>query len=50
MQIGRHFILKHRDRPCISAELFEDYLRNVFLSHLMIARIVKDLRNENACY
>jgi hypothetical protein len=48
MQIGRDLILKHRDKPCVNAELFEDYLCSVFLPHLMIPRIVKDLREEDA--
>jgi hypothetical protein len=34
MEIGRHSILKHRDKPYVNAELFEDYhLRSVFLPH-----------------
>jgi hypothetical protein len=50
MQIGRHLnlILKHRDKPYLNAELFEDYLRSVSLPHLMITRIVKDIRAEDA--
>jgi hypothetical protein len=48
MQIGRHLILKHRDKLYVNAELFEDYLRSVFLPHLMITRVVKDLREEDA--
>jgi hypothetical protein len=48
MQIGRHFILKHRDKPYVSAVLFEDCQRGVFLPHLMITRTVKDLHEENA--
>jgi hypothetical protein len=48
MQIGRHLMLKHRDKPYVNAEFFEDYLRSAFLPHLMIIRIVKDLREENA--
>jgi hypothetical protein len=41
-------MLKHRDKPYVNAELFEDYLRSVFLPHLMITRIVKDLGEEDA--
>jgi hypothetical protein len=48
MQIGRHLILKQRDKPYANAELFEDYLCSVFLPHLMITRIAKDLREEDA--
>jgi hypothetical protein len=50
MQIGRHLnlILKRRDKPYVNAEFFEDYLRSVFLLHLMTTRIVKDLREEDA--
>jgi hypothetical protein len=50
MQIGRHLNLnlKHPDKPYVNAELFEDYLRSAFLPHLMITRIVKDRRGEDA--
>jgi hypothetical protein len=50
MQIGRHFnlILKHRDKPYVDVELFEDSLCNVFLPHSKIARLVTDLREEDA--
>jgi hypothetical protein len=50
MKIARHLnlILKHRNKPYVRAELFEDYLRSVFLPHLMITRIVKDPREEDA--
>jgi hypothetical protein len=44
MQIRRDLILKHRDQPYVHAELFENYLRSLFLPHLVITRIVKDLR------
>jgi hypothetical protein len=47
MQIGKHLILKHRDKPYVNAEPFEDYLPSVFLPHLMIAHIVKDRREED---
>jgi hypothetical protein len=48
IQIGRHLTLQHRDKRYVNAELFEDYLCSVFLPHLMIPRIVKDLREEDA--
>jgi hypothetical protein len=48
MQIGPHLILKHRDKRYVNAEPFEDYLHSVFLPHLMITQIVKDLREEEA--
>jgi hypothetical protein len=48
MQIGRHLILKHRDKPDVNAELFDDYLPSVFLPHLLITRLVKDLREGDA--
>jgi hypothetical protein len=50
MQIGRdlNLILKHRDKPDVNVGLFEDYLCIVFLPHLMITRIVKDPRKEDA--
>jgi hypothetical protein len=50
MQIGRHLILKHRNKPSVSDELFKDYLRSVFLPHLMMTHIVKDLREEEAVF
>jgi hypothetical protein len=52
MQIGRHLklILTDRDKPYVNAELFEDFLRSVFLPHLMITRVVKDLREEDAAF
>jgi hypothetical protein len=50
MQIGRHLILKHRHKPYVNAELFEDYLRSVFLPHLMIIPIAKDLSEEDAVF
>jgi hypothetical protein len=48
MQLGRDLILKHREKPDVNAELFEGYLRSAFLPHLMITRIVKDLREQDA--
>jgi hypothetical protein len=48
MEIGRDLILKHREKPYVNAEPFEEYLRSVFLPHLMITHIAKDLREEDA--
>jgi hypothetical protein len=50
MQIGRllNLIMKHCDKPYVNADRFEDYLRSVFLPHLMITRIVKDPCKEDA--
>jgi hypothetical protein len=48
MHIGRHLLLKHRDKPYANAELFEDYLRSVFLPHLMITRLMGDRREKDA--
>jgi hypothetical protein len=48
VQVGWHSIFKHRDKPYAPAKLFEDDLRSVFLPHLIIIRIVKDLREEDA--
>jgi hypothetical protein len=50
MQIGRHSILKSRRKPSVNAELFEDYLRSVFLPDLMMIRFVKDLPEEEAVF
>jgi hypothetical protein len=48
MQIGRHLIMRYRDKPYLNAKPFEDYLRSVFMSYLIITCIVKDLRKPNA--
>jgi hypothetical protein len=48
MQIGRYLILKYHDKPDVNAELFGNYLCSVFRPHLMIIRIVKDRREEDA--
>jgi hypothetical protein len=43
-------IKKHLDKAYVNAELFEDYLRSAFLPHLMITRLVKDPREEDAVF
>jgi hypothetical protein len=48
MQIRRRLILKNRRKPYVSDKLFEDYLRTVFLSHLMITRIMQTFRKEDS--
>ena len=48
MQIGRHLILKQRAKPYVNADLFENYVRTVFLPHLAITRIMQNVRNEEA--
>jgi hypothetical protein len=48
MQIGKHFILKKRTKPYVNTDLFENYVRTVFLPHLAITRIMQNVRNEEA--
>jgi hypothetical protein len=48
MQIGKHFILKQRAKPYVNVDLFENYVRTVFLPHLAIIRIMQNVRNEEA--
>jgi hypothetical protein len=48
MQIGKHLILKQRAKPDVNADLFENYVRTVFLLHLAITRIMQNVRNEEA--
>jgi hypothetical protein len=48
MQIGKHLILKQRAKPYVNADLFENYVRTVFLPHLAIIHIMQNVRNEEA--
>jgi hypothetical protein len=48
MQLGTNMILKHRDKPYANAVLFENYVRIVLLSHLLIGRLSHNLREEEA--
>jgi hypothetical protein len=48
MQIGKHLILKRCAKPYVNADLFENSVRTVFLPHLAIARIMQNVRNEEA--
>jgi hypothetical protein len=48
MQIGQHLILKHRAKPYVNSDLFENYLRTVFLAHLAIRRIMQNIPEEDA--
>jgi hypothetical protein len=48
MQIGKHLILKQCAKPDVNADLFEKYVRTVFLPHLAITRIMQNVRNEKA--
>jgi hypothetical protein len=48
MQIGKHLILKRRAKPYVNADLFENYVRTVFLPHLAITRIMQNVRREKA--
>jgi hypothetical protein len=40
VQTGKHLILKHRAKPDVNADLFENDIRTVFLPHLAITRIM----------
>jgi hypothetical protein len=48
MQLGQNLLLKHRDKPSVDADLFENYIQTVFLSHLLITCLIQDLREEDA--
>jgi hypothetical protein len=48
MQIGKHLILKQRAKPYVNADLFENYVRTVFLPQLAITYIMQNVRNEEA--
>jgi hypothetical protein len=48
MQIGKHLILKHRVKPCVNPDHFENYIRTVFLPHLAITRLMHNIREEHA--
>jgi hypothetical protein len=48
MQIGKHFILKHRTKPYVNADLFESSIRPVFLPHLAITRIMQNIPEKDA--
>jgi hypothetical protein len=48
MQIGKHVILKRRAKPYVNADLFENDVRTIFLPHLTITRIMRNVRNEEA--
>jgi hypothetical protein len=48
MQLAKYLILKHRDKPYINGDLFEKYIRTVFLSHLLAPRPMHDFGEENA--
>jgi hypothetical protein len=48
MQIGKKLILNERAKPYVNAELFANSVRTVFLTYLAIARIIQNVRNEEA--
>jgi hypothetical protein len=39
--------LKHRTKPDVNADLFENYIRTVFLPHLAVARIMQNIPEED---
>jgi hypothetical protein len=47
-QIGKHLILKHRAKPYVNADLFENYIRTVFLPHFATTRIMQNIPEEDA--
>jgi hypothetical protein len=47
VRFGTDFILKSRSKPYISAELFTDYIRTVFLPNLTERRHFEEFRNED---
>jgi hypothetical protein len=40
--------LKHHHKPYVNVNLFQDYIRTVFLHHLVITRLMQDIRQEDA--
>jgi uncharacterized protein (UPF0248 family) len=48
MQIGKHLILKRRDTPYVNADLFENYIRTVFLPHRLAMHRMYDFGEEDA--
>jgi hypothetical protein len=48
MQNGKHLILKHRPKPYLNADLFENSIRTVFLPHVAITRIMQNIPAEDA--
>jgi hypothetical protein len=47
MQIGKHFILKHRAKPYVNVDLFENDIQTVFLPDLAITGVVQNIREED---
>jgi hypothetical protein len=47
MQIVKHLIVKHRDKPYVNADLFENYIRTMFLPHLIAMRRMYDFGEED---
>jgi hypothetical protein len=48
MQIGRDLFLRHRDKPSVKANLFENNIRTVFLPDLASTRAIQNFREEEA--
>jgi hypothetical protein len=48
MQIGRHLILRHRDKPYVNADLFQDCSRTVFIPRVEATRVLHGLSEEDA--
>jgi hypothetical protein len=49
MQLWKHLILKRRDRPWVTAHLFENYIRTVFLTHLLITCLIQNCVQKTRC-
>jgi hypothetical protein len=47
MHTGKHLILKHHAKPCINADLFENYIWTVFLPSLAITSIIQNIPEED---
>jgi hypothetical protein len=50
MRIGRNWLLKHRDEPCVRVNLFENDIPNVFLPQLANIRVIWNVRAEHAVF
>jgi hypothetical protein len=48
MRLGTDLVLKHRAKPYINAEVFEEYIRMVFLPNLNELRSLEEFANEEA--
>jgi hypothetical protein len=48
LQLGRHLILRQRDKAYVNGEIFKDYIQRVFIPHLEILRQKEEFAGEEA--